>query len=452
MREGHVIEPPTPPARAVRRRAVPPPVATWLALVAFLLIAAVLAYRTAHKLAPTAHPDAWAMTDFRDTIYYPAVAFLAGRNPYDPSFAVSYPVQRPLPPYGPLIVLLHLPLALLLVGAAEATYFVVTLALTLAVAGLALRAGDHEAAPWAVLALGFLILASRPGHQNLLLGQCTLEVVLGVYLAFVFARDRPFLAALGVAVTTMKPQFALPLVLMLLVSGERVVVAVGLILAAVLSLAALLVGGGAAGLSSWRGALARTGDAATGDSFMWYLRIDLGYLARQIAHLTGGGAIDLIAAALVLVVGAVAVRRARVPGAALAASPLAVTAACLTVLVSMYHLTYDALLLTLPIVALARARAAGITSPATRVVLLALLLVPAVNYLATESVIRALDLQGGWWLLVTGANGIALLAALLVSAAATPGSRSSDARRDSSPGDSRRARRDGPCPRRSRSR
>ena len=57
MREGHVIEPPTPPARAVRRRAVPPPVATWLALVAFLLIAAVLAYRTAHKLAPTAHPE-----------------------------------------------------------------------------------------------------------------------------------------------------------------------------------------------------------------------------------------------------------------------------------------------------------------------------------------------------------------------------------------------------------
>ena len=59
----------------------------------------------------------------------------------------------------------------------------------------------------------------------------TILIVLGVYLA-VTVRDRPWLAALGVALAFIKPQFGLPLTALLMVTGSARVAWRGLVITA----------------------------------------------------------------------------------------------------------------------------------------------------------------------------------------------------------------------------
>ena len=390
---------------------------TWIALAAFVVVAGIVAHRTATRLMvrPPQMPAQWTMCDFQGTLYYPAVAFLAGSNPYEPGFADAYPVERRLPAYGPLTVLLHLPLGLLPLPIAESVYFLLTLALVLVVAALTLRTCGLPSTPAWIFGLGTLMILSRPGHKNLLLGQSTMEVVLGIYLALIYTRDRPLVAALGLALTTMKPQFALPLVPLLLAARAYRVVAAGLASAAVLSLATLLPFG-TAGILSWWQALVHSSTAAGQPSVMWFLRMDLGDALRVIfgAH---GSLVDLAVATGTLALAAFTIHRVRLHDRPIAASALALTATCTAVLVSTYHLTYDAILLTLPVVALLAGLDADILPGGTRIVLAALLLLPAVHYdLPTGRVVDALGLGPQWRIGFAVANGVALSAALVLSA------------------------------------
>ncbi len=401
-------------ARRVLRRPIP----LWVALAGFLATVGLLSHRAIDRREIPGRPsgERWTMTDFRDTIYYPVVAVLAGRNPYAASFADDYPVQRPLPPYGPLVILVHFPLGLLPVRAAEVVYYLLTLALTLAVAALGLRACDVACDASSVLALATLMLLSRPGHQNLLLGQCTLEVVLGCYLALVYGRRRPWLAVLGVALATMKPQFAAPLALLLLARGEFRTTVGGLAAAGVLSIATLVAVGGRAALASWPEAIARSSRTVTDPSLLW-LRIDAGFFARYTLGLPAAS--DVAVAAALLLLGIAAFRRATAATSGTVPHGLDASLACVTILVAVYHVSYDALLLTLPLIALAAQRPEWVwrRHPRLRSLLFALLLVPAVNYVATSGVVQKLETYGVPWRLVTGINGAALIAALLLSAA-----------------------------------
>ena len=84
-------------------------------------------------------PARWALQGFRDAVYYPVVAFLDGRNPYDQDAqARTYPVGQSFPLYLPLTLVAHLPFGLLPHAKAGALYFIVTIALTTAVAWLAI--------------------------------------------------------------------------------------------------------------------------------------------------------------------------------------------------------------------------------------------------------------------------------------------------------------------------
>src|SRR5581483_4704946 len=91
-----------------------------LGAAAFFAVAGAIAYRAVEWTRVYGHPwSRWAFCDFRTVVYYPAVAFLAGDNPYDAAaFTRTYPAPFEFPPYSPLTILLHLPFALLPVGAA----------------------------------------------------------------------------------------------------------------------------------------------------------------------------------------------------------------------------------------------------------------------------------------------------------------------------------------------
>jgi hypothetical protein len=88
-----------------------------------------------------------------------------------------------------------------------------------------------------------------------------------------------------------------------------------------------------------------------------------------------------------------------------------------TVPMCIYHQSYDALILWIPVMALARA--ACVPAPpgpaALRGIVLACALLPLVNYLATDTVLQALALEPGNWKLVTLFNATTIALGFLVS-------------------------------------
>jgi len=57
-----------------------------------------------------------------------------------------------------------------------------------------------------------------------------------------------------------------------------------------------------------------------------------------------------------------------------------------------------------------------LAAPAARTILLALLVIPAVNYMGTYSLLPHVSPSSGWWLAATSANSASLLAAFAVYA------------------------------------
>ena len=198
-----------------------------MAAAAFVLVLGLLAARTLSKLNLPGRPDVehWGLADFRDNAYYPTVAFLHGENPYDAAtYTPRYPVRYPFPPYAPLTLAIHAPFAVLPFEAAELAYWLVTAALALPLAGLALAACGVRTDAARVIAVAAALLLSRPGHWNLVLGQTAMLLVVATQGVLHYRRTRPGLAALCLAVTTLKPTFGVPLALLVLaLGGVRVV-------------------------------------------------------------------------------------------------------------------------------------------------------------------------------------------------------------------------------------
>jgi hypothetical protein len=367
------------------------------------------------------HEELYGDQDFRDNFYYPAVALLEGRNPYDArDYTTRYPVDRPLPAYSPISLAVHLPFALLPFQAAEAAYFLASVVLLLAIARLALDGAGAPVTAARVFGIGALLVLSRPGHQTLFLGQCTVLVVLGVALALVLARRRPWLAGAGLALACLKPSYGLPLGLLMLfrrdtrafLRGAGLAVIAGAAAAAVPVMAA---GGPGAFLQSVRGSMAIIATDASFNEPSSLIRIDIaGLLGRFIGRPPGIagavlGALVLIGAGLLL--RTLATREGDGP------RPLSDGLACLALLLSVYHQSYDALLLALPAVALALADEPTAWPPGTarrRRFTLALLLVPGINYLATHTLIGRIGPAHLLWLLIATANGAAILMAFVL--------------------------------------
>ena len=388
-----------------------------VALLAFVLILSALTYRAfGGSSSAIGDTRGWLLHDFGETVYYPTRAVLDGRNPYDASTYVHlYPVERPFPPFAPVSLALYAPFAVADPALAGQIWYAFTVLLTVVLAWVALRGAGQVADATSVLGVAALILASRPGHANLLNGQQTLVVVLGAYAALLHAKSWPWLAAVGVALSTLKPQFGVPFGLLLAAGGHFRVAALGAALVGLGSLAVLLSlpAGADTGpigtfLETCLGSASRIDEKAT----TWWSQIDARYLLHHVIG-ESSGLVDDVVSLLLLAMGALTVRhlaRRDAPGD----SGLAIGVTCLTTLLCIYHQSYDALLLTLPLLLLVVGRGAPPWDrhPLVRVALAVLLAVPAVNYLATFHALDRLGITGGWWLVVTALNAAALLVAL----------------------------------------
>ena len=364
----------------------------------FALAVGWLGYRAALLMNVPGEPDAvhWVMQDFRDAIYFPVRSFLDWGNPYDSRVHMAtYPVGQTFPPYSPLLLLLHAPLGLLPLGAAQVIYMVFNVLLTLVLAHAVLRCTGGSSATQALLIAG-VVLLSRPGQLNVLLGQPTLLLVCGVYLALLEAPRRPWLAGLGLALTSMKPTYAVPLALLMLARGAVRPVLIGggvaVVGAALAGIGPVSAAGGArafVGLMVDNYAVFAAQDSA--DPLQSVLRIDVSViLARLLGH-PPGTAVDAVSFGLVVGLGALALRRADRDAPGDIALIAGIT--CSTILACVYQLSYNLVLLLLPVVALLRQarNAVWLRPPWLHALLLLAYAGLAVNYLASESAARLLS-------------------------------------------------------------
>lgn len=392
-----------------------------LALLALGLVVATLSLRTLRYLNIAGKPDAqhWALQDFRDAVYYPVVAMLEGANPYDtPGYMARYPVHQLFPLYSPLTLLVHLPFGLLPYTWSEALYFTTTIGLTVLLAWMALRIAGQRPEPSVVIALAALILISRPGHMNLLIGQVTLPVVLASVAALHWGRRRPYLAGVALAIATLKPTYGAPLMLLMLARQNYRAAAVGAIGGGLGALAGLAViswhSGGIAGVIAAIPANYATFEAqGTVDLASSWARLDVVATVSRCLGSEPGTTAQLLLSIGVLVLAAAIVRRLSNSVDSHRADGITAAVVCLAVLICCYHQAYDLLLLVVPCVALAFAAQPwwNRISRRLRWTLLLLLIIPFANYAATRSIIDRFDLTGPAWTFVTSINGLALLGA-----------------------------------------
>jgi hypothetical protein len=354
----------------------------------------------------------WAMVDFRHVVYYPSRAFWDGMNPYNSgSYMERYPVDIPVSLYAPATFLLFAPFALLPLGASSTAYFVLTVALTLVLAWVALRLGSWQPAPAAVLSAGGMLLLSRPGHWNLLSGQVTIIVVLATYCALIFARRAPRLGGLGLALALLKPSFGVPLIPALLAKGGSKTVGWGLGLAAVLNLPIMGVlvwrerglGNFVASVAQSVRAFASNPDT---DPILGVWRVDLTACISRFLNYPLGAGTGLLVTAIVLAPVFLMSRRLSASDGSSQERVIDVLICC-AVLLSLFHQAYDLLLLAFPAAVLARA----IRDHAPNAIYIAQLVLFAIlglNYLTTQSALTAFQLAPGLRLVVLTINGLAL--------------------------------------------
>jgi hypothetical protein len=397
--------------------------ATVAAILAFTCAISVISYRGSFYLADVVRPDGkhWVMQDFRDVVYFPSRAFLDGLNPYNVQvYMEHYPVWHPVALYTPLSILMSSPFALLPFSHAWQLYYVFSLLLMFVLAALSLRAVDLPATPARVTAVATLILLSRPGQMNLLLGQVALQCAIATCLAVFYDRRYPWLAAAGLAFTTGKPSYGALLGILLLCRGDFRLVLRGILLAIGPTLLGAWIllqrAGSLAALYATAHATYNVfGTEQFDDPVFGPFRIDAPALIARLCGISITRPTELLIGTVVLVAGAYAVHRCARSEATSRPRALSGTLIVLTMLASTYHQTYDAVVLTLPLTALIANRwTPGAQQPLLRGVLVAAMVALALNYLASVTAIYAFKLYGNWRLAATSINPSAVCLALLI--------------------------------------
>ncbi len=389
-----------------------------MAVLAFGLLVGIIGRRTVHVYHdPWGPPDGFGMIDFHNAIYFPGKAFAAGENPYSSAYAAKYPVNRALPPYSPLLLLFACPFGMLPLQVGDIVWFIANIVLTLVFAWAVLCWTRLPITVATLFGLAAAVLVTRAGHSNLLLGQVTLPMVLVCMLALGYGESSVWKSALGVAAATIKPTFGLPLAGLMLCRGQWRPVLLGAALAVVGTLPAVawLAAGSGFSLRSLQASRdAHVADSDVDPESAW-MRIDT---MNGLAHFAPGimaGKGELVSLAIhVLIVGAFLWRFGRQPVDEPGTLTVSDAIICLTMILSVYHMIYDALIAVPVIVAgCARCLPAWRAMPWWLSIGVALLLLAVLmNYVATYSILERFSMNGDLRDLCVSLNGLLLLTAL----------------------------------------
>jgi glycosyl transferase family 87 len=291
------------------------------------------------------------MQDFRDALYFPVREFLAGGDPYEPATMFAHwPVRQGFNLYQPYHLLLNLPFALPGYHVGAVAYTVVGLALLVLLSAMA---ASRLPVPLVVgtAVIAALLVLSQVGKAQLYLGQVNPLVAVGAAGALLVRNSHPRLAVLALAVAWLKPQFGLPLAILLLARGSRRVAVGGTVVAALASLpvVALLVARDG-GVGSFLDTIRANLDNATNTDYgavdsMTAQRVDV---SAVVFRLTGWLVAEPLVLVVVLAVSVVLARRLDRAGNPAVADLLT----CLAVVVAVVHQPGD-VLIAVPAMALA---------------------------------------------------------------------------------------------------
>jgi hypothetical protein len=383
------------------------------------------------------HPTRSAFCDFQDVIYYPARAAFAGVNPYDPRSAeeggqyhARYAAGNSFPLYAPVIFVVSAPFALLDLTTAEGLYWFFNVGLLVFYGYLLLRICDQRVTANSLMGLATVLLCSRPGNANLYFGNVALPMTLATVGSWWFAERRPLIAGVLLAIACIKPTFGGPLFVLLLLRGSYRAAVIGFALAVIANCA--VVGTLLPQLLDPNRLLemVRINQAATEsnqgvDPLLSASRVDLLMVVERTMGRHLPNALRYALTFGTLIFSGMAIRRlnksADEGGRRTELVSLAI--ASLAIALCIYHNIYDALLVA-PAAAMALVISAKNQSKkrtGMRWWLLALLIVPAVNYTTSTKCLKFIEQtlpllasaaqQPALWAVLCVLNGACLTAA-----------------------------------------
>ena len=362
------------------------------------------------------------MFDFHCGGYWPATAFRNGVSPYSMEFTEKYPMRRPSPPYHPIVFMEHIPFSLLPVSQADVAYFIFTTGLLglLAYWSFSMSGTKFAWAGW-LLILG-LFVTSRPGHMTLYTGYFTPLLVIGTVLALHYSKSMPWLSAIGMLLASGKPTYIIPLAIIMFCRKDFRALFMGLTLCTIFGLIGVFWLASFSSVSELMEGLKAAEAAHMSDEFEipmnTWTRIDL---VGAIAKTTGWDPSSKVCLALmlaILVMPCLAIWKSVGRESNGGGTGLTALIAMLALLVSIYHHSYDGLLVAVPWAAITffGAKTLPEVSSKIRWLLSFLLAIPAINYGSTFKVKELLGMEHEdlVWKFVTSVNTVSLMASMLI--------------------------------------
>lgn len=399
----------------------------------FLIVAtAFVGARTMRNYAEPAREFDWenrGMSDFY-TLYYYSHAFCDGVNPYSSQIMEQpeYLVPRNAAPFSPFVFLAYVPLTVLSVKAAGVVFFAINW-LMLGVLAWCCIVMSRLRFDWILWLWVFgLLVFSRPGHMSLFTGYFTVEIALGMVTALHFSKSKPWLSGLGFLFASIKPTYAIPLTLLMLARRDFKAVAIGVGLSSVLALGcfawlashssfAEVIEGIQSGQQAFH-------DDPTEAPVNTWTRIDVAGMAAKIMQRAPGTAEYLMTMMALLVVPCLTLWKVSAKEIQSAsnsirgAGGLSALIVVLSLLVTIYHHSYDCVVMAVSVCALLLGSQALFGWSRLKSTFVgALLLLPMLNYASTHAIKNLLGFEQSdmLWQLITLINGMCLAVALLLA-------------------------------------
>lgn len=416
-----------------------------------ILLAVLLLIATAARVNRSYHtpgpydPARQGFLDFHCGVYFPSKAFIEHVSPYGAEYAQEFPVPRSSPFFSPVAFAVHAPWALLPLATAEVLYFAWMVFLVGAISVLLerwLAEWDQDASSIrpAIRSdrLGCIFLAivfSRGGHQTFFTGYFTFEMILASLVAVQYGKSRPWLSALALVVVSFKPNYVIPLGMLMLARGNIKSIVLGgslSILLAAFSFAWIMPEGGPKELLDQ---ISMTQEIHHADEnerpVNTWIRLDVGaVLAKWLAY--DPNDIQYLAIMLVILLPVAWLLHAyhrQFPEDSGSVVTLSGGVLLLTTIVSIYHHVYDSLLMfglaaaliwgtritpgSLPHNSHETQKNEYIRDKCLRIVLALGLFFPSLNYASSQQFIKRFEIEGNSYQWITSINAIALLAVWL---------------------------------------
>lgn len=392
-----------------------------LFVVAGLVFAFGRAYKDYSRLEDRFNWGARGLSDLHSCYVY-AKTFRHGLSPYQIQEGEEFKTPRPSAPFSPLVFFLLWPISYLSLIGADVVFSLLNVAmLGLLSYWVFLFSRQPFRWHWWLAIFGFLIF-SRPGHITLYTGYFTPVLVIGTLMALHYGRSRFWIAAIGVLLASVKPTYVIPLLVLLLCRRNFKAALCGTLLSAAVALAGLLWLSADSSIpevidSILVGQKAFDDDPTEFPVNTW-TRVDVMGMVAKILDWIPDNKTYLGYMLLLLIAPGMVIWRSTGREHDQGAMGLTAVIALLALLVTLYHHSYDCLLIAPA--AMAMLLFGGKTMvelPAVaRRIVAALLLVPSFNYLSTLSVRDklGLDQYGAVWQSITMINGCCLTASLLI--------------------------------------